>query len=94
MVAALRTAAGKQPHSRFVAIGTRPANETHWFAKMLLAGGADYAQCHAAKADDPKFHKRTWAKANPSLDHMPGFARGHQQGGGGGEARPGHASQL
>ena len=71
MVAALRTAAGKQPHSRFVAIGTRPANETHWFAKMLLAGGADYAQCHVAKADDPKFHKRTWAKANPSLDHMP-----------------------
>ena len=26
MVAALRTAAGKQPHSRFVALGTRPAD--------------------------------------------------------------------
>ena len=70
MVAALRTAAGKQPHSRFVALGTRPADETHWFAKML-AGGADYAQVHAAGPDDPKFQRRTWAKANPSMSHMP-----------------------
>ena len=70
MVAALRTAAGKQPHSRFISLGTRPADAEHWFAKAL-AGGADYAQCHAAGPDDPKFQKRTWAKANPSLSHMP-----------------------
>ena len=70
MVAALRTAAGKQPHSRFVALGTRPAAAEHWFAKMLT-GGADYAQCHAARPDDPPFQRRTWAKANPSLAHMP-----------------------
>ena len=70
MVAALRTAAGKQPHSRFVALGTRPADETHWFGKMLT-GGADYAQTHAARPDDAKFQRRTWAKANPSLAHMP-----------------------
>ena len=70
MVSALRTAAGKQPHSRFVAIGTRPADAEHWFSK-LLAGGADYAQTHAARPDDPKFTKRTWRKANPSLDAMP-----------------------
>ena len=70
MVAALRTAAGKQPHSRFVALGTRPADGEHWFAKML-AGGADYAQCHAARPDDPKWRKRTWERANPSLPHMP-----------------------
>ena len=70
MVAALRTAAGKQPHSRFVALGTRPADAEHWFAKML-AGSADYAQTHAARPDDPPFQKRTWRKANPSLDHMP-----------------------
>ena len=70
MVAALRTAAGKQPHSRFVALGTRPADSEHWFSKML-SGGADYAQCHAAGPDDPRFHKRTWAKANPSMAHMP-----------------------
>ena len=71
MVAALRTAAGKQPHSRFVALGTRPADAEHWFAKMLVPGGADYSQSHAAGPDDPRFHKRTWAKANPSMAHMP-----------------------
>ena len=70
MVAALRTAAGKQPHFRFVALGTRPAGDDHWFSKML-SGGADYAQVHAAGKDDPKFNRRTWAKANPSLAHMP-----------------------
>ena len=70
MRAALETGLGKIPGSRFVALGTRPISELHWFAKML-AGGADYAQCHAGGADDPPFQKRTWAKANPSLDHMP-----------------------
>ena len=70
MVAALRTAAGKQPHSRFVALGTRPADPEHWFAKML-AGGADYAQMHAARDHDPKFQARTWRKANPSMRHFP-----------------------
>ena len=70
MLAALRTAAGKQPHSRFVALGTRPADAEHWFAKMF-AGSADYAQCHAAKAGDPPFRVTTWRKANPSLPHMP-----------------------
>ncbi|MCY3677930.1 MAG: hypothetical protein F4Z31_12695 [Gemmatimonadetes bacterium] len=70
MVAALRTAAGKQPHSRFVALGTRPAGSEHWFAKML-AGGADYAQSHAARENDPSFWRRTWKRANPSLDHLP-----------------------
>ena len=70
MVAALRTAAGKQPHSRFVALGTRPADPEHWFSKMLT-GGADYAQSHAAKAVDPAFQMRTWRKANPSLAAMP-----------------------
>ncbi len=37
MVAALRTAAGKQPHSRMVALGTRPADESHWFSKCCEA---------------------------------------------------------
>ena len=73
MVAALRTAAGKQPSSRFVALGTRPQDSAHWFAKML-AGGADYAQCHAARSGDPPFQRRTWRRANPSLDHLPDLA--------------------
>ena len=37
----------------------------------MLSGGADYAQTHAARADNPPFQRRTWAKANPSLGHMP-----------------------
>ena len=70
MVAALRTAAGKQPTCRFVALGTRPAEPTHWFEKMLT-GGADFAMSFAAAPGDPPYRKRTWAKANPSLRHMP-----------------------
>ena len=70
MVAALRTAAGKQPHSRFVSLGTRPADPEHWFSKAL-AGGADYSQSHAAEADAPPFRVKTWRRANPSLAHMP-----------------------
>ena len=70
MLAALRTSMGKQPGARLIALGTRPASPEHWFAKML-SGTADYAQAHAAAEDDPPFQRRTWAKANPSLDHMP-----------------------
>ena len=70
MVAALRTASGKIPGSRFIALGTRPADHGHWFAKML-DGGTGYSQCHAAAPDDPPFQRRSWKKANPSLDFMP-----------------------
>ena len=70
MLAALRTGLGKVPGSRLVALGTRPADEAHWFARML-AGTADYSQCHAARPNDPPFHRRTWRRANPSLDHLP-----------------------
>ena len=70
MLAAIRTGLGKVPGSRLVALGTRPATDGHWFARML-AGGADYAQVHAARADDPPFQRRTWRRANPSLDALP-----------------------
>ena len=70
MLSALVTASGKQPGAKFVALGTRPADPEHWFSKML-AGGCDYSQTHAAGPDDPKFRRRTWAKANPSLKHFP-----------------------
>ena len=70
MRAALKTSLGKIPGSRFIALGTRPADPDHWFARML-DGGADYAQSHAAAADDPPWRRRTWRKANPSLSHMP-----------------------
>ena len=68
-----RRCARRRGNSRtrvFVALGTRPADPEHWFAKML-AGGADYAQMHAARDHDPKFQARTWRKANPSMRHFP-----------------------
>ena len=70
MLAALRTSIGKQMDARLIALGTRPSSPEHWFAKML-AGTADYAQAHAAAEDDSPFQRRTWARANPSLDFMP-----------------------
>ena len=69
MVSALRTSMGKIPGSRMVALGTRPDDPEHWFSKLLE--GADYAQLHAAAKDDPPFQRRTWARANPSLDYLP-----------------------
>ncbi len=69
-MAALRTALGKLPDSRLIALGTRPSDASHWFSKML-DGGADYSQIHAADAEAPKFQRRTWLKANPSLPAMP-----------------------
>ena len=68
MLAALRTALGKQPGSRLLAIGTQPAAADHWFSKMLRRDGA---MLYAARPDDPIAHRRTWKRANPSLDFMP-----------------------
>ena len=88
MVAALRTAAGKQPFCRFVAIGTKPASAEHWFSKML-AGGAEVAIAYAARKQDPPFHKRTWLKANPSLPYMPDLERAIRKEAGEARADPG-----
>ena len=69
MIVALRTGLGKTPGSRLIALGTRPADDLHWFARLLES--APYAQVHAARPDDPPFQLRTWRRANPSLDHLP-----------------------
>ena len=70
MLAAIDTGAGKVAGSKIVALGTRPAGGGHWFQRWL-DGGADYAQCHAARRDDPPFWLKTIRKANPSFDHLP-----------------------
>ena len=66
---ALRTGLGKVPGSRLIALGTRPADDGHWFARMLRTAG--YRQVHAAGPGDPPFQVRTIRRANPSLDHLP-----------------------
>ena len=74
MHAALTTALGKIDGGRFIALGTRADDETHWFSKML-AGDADYFQVHAARSDDPPFQRRTWRRANPSFDYLPALRK-------------------
>ena len=99
MRAALKTAAGKQPFCRFVALGTRPAAPGHWFDK-LLRGGADFVQLHTAPkllmdeerkqgGPEPKFKREHWLAANPSLDFMPNLEREIRKGSGRGGGRPG-----
>ena len=71
MRAALETAMGKIENSRFVALGTRPIGELHWFAKML-AGGCDYAQSHASAPGDKPFQKPDMGEGQPfACAHMP-----------------------
>ena len=74
MLAAIRTGLGKVPGSKMIALGTAPAGEDHWFAKMLAGSGVGYAQSHAARDTDPPFAVRTMRKANPSMDHLPSLA--------------------
>ena len=74
MLAALRTAMGKLYGSRLIPLGTKPADESHWFAKML-DGGADYSQSHHARDTDLPFRKKIWLKANPSLPVMPALEK-------------------
>ena len=70
MVAALETALGKTPGAKLVAIGTRPADGAHWFAR-LLAGGADFAVTYAADPDCEIDDPAAWRAANPSLPYFP-----------------------
>ena len=71
MISALSTSRGKIPDSRVLYLGTRAASGLHPFEKMLLPGGADYRQVHAADRDDNPFSIKTWRKANPGIGHMP-----------------------
>ena len=72
--AALQTSMGKIEGAKLIALGTRPIGTGHWFAQ-LLGGGADYSQSHHSAKDDDPFDPDTWAKANPSLGHMPTLAK-------------------
>ena len=75
MLAALRTGLGKIPDSKLIALGTRPADSNHWFAKML-DGGAAYCQTHAVPVEEKRiFQYRTWCRANPSLKYLPSLVK-------------------
>lgn len=70
MVSALRTAMGKIPGSRFIALGTRPEDANHWF-QVALNGGFFYSQSHHAESKDDPYKVSTWHQANPSMRYMP-----------------------
>ena len=74
MISALSTSLGKIEGSRAIWIGTRPRTKTHPFAR-LLSGDLGYRQVHAARKDDPPYHRRTWLRANPGLSHLPDLER-------------------
>ena len=72
MHSAMVTALGKHADAKYIAIGTRPEGEHHWFARMLFGGGPGvYSQVHAASDGDDDFAWKTVKKANPAIDHMP-----------------------
>ncbi|MYF31264.1 MAG: hypothetical protein F4169_20895 [Gammaproteobacteria bacterium] len=71
MLAALRTSMGKIEGSRLVALGTMPESDDHWFSKMFANDAVDFSMRYQARESDPPFQRRTWKRANPSLDHFP-----------------------
>ena len=70
MWAALKTGLGKVPGSRAVCLGTRPKDETHFFAR-LLDGGAGFIQNYSVSEEADPFARRNWHRANPSLKYFP-----------------------
>ena len=69
---AARTSMGKQPNAKMACIGTRPEDETHWFAQLLDSPDKfTWTRSYHADKDDDDFAMETIRKANPSIDHMP-----------------------
>ena len=75
LYAALRTSLGKRPGSKLLAVGTRPESGTGHVFDRLLSGDADVSLTYAATEADEKAGRlgwrRTWRRANPSLDVLP-----------------------
>ena len=65
MISALETSRGKIENSRVLYLGTRAASGLHPFEKMLLPGGADYRQVHAADPADNPLQHQVMAQGKP-----------------------------
>ena len=71
VVTALRTATGKMPGSRIVAIGVRPSDPAHWFSKMIDGQAGARCACGCGRYAEQldrivPIHKggEPWARAN------------------------------
>ena len=59
---------GKRKDARALFIETRPANDAHFFARLLDEDDESiFSLIYAAAVDDNPFAVKTWRKANPAL---------------------------
>lgn len=71
---AVRTSLGKVEGGRLLALGTRSADPSHWFERLLRSRAPTvYARSWQAPPDADPFSVETWRAANPSYD-APSFA--------------------
>ena len=77
MYSALVTSLGKIPGARLIALGTRPAETSHWFQRLLDSDGEDgiVSASYHADPDCDLGDAAAWAAANPSLPAMPELER-------------------
>ena len=68
LAAALRTSLGKRQGARFLAFGTRPDSEYHWFERMLVEKDPSRVQYDFATPRDRDWdNEAAWYLANPAL---------------------------
>ena len=76
MVSALRTSMGKIPEAKMMALGTRPADDEHWFARWL---NEDADMRRSYSAEDGQGYGLLTVKAarlaNPSWKYLPTLQR-------------------
>ena len=66
----LKTSTGKVD-AKIVALGTRAADDSSWWAGWCRGEGVDYVQVHASNPSLKPGYKSTWKRANPSLEWFP-----------------------
>ena len=70
LASAVKTALGKRKGARAVFLGTRPASDSHFFARLLAENDPSvFSLTFAAGPDDDPFKVSTWRKANPGLSY-------------------------
>ena len=62
-----------------ISIGTLPSQRQIISLWRCQKEPGTYAQIHQARPDDPIYHKTTWRRANPSLEHMPNLMRAYEK---------------
>ena len=70
LASAIKTALGKRKGARVLFLGTRPASDAHFFARLLVENDPSvFALTFAADPASDPFKVSTWRKANPGLSY-------------------------